>query len=131
MKHIIAFADPKHPHYRYRILYVKTLAYLKSQFPMRANSANRAQVRALKLRISKLESKMAILKQQIGYSKAKLERDCEHPIMHMEHSGYACSGTSDKFPDNGSIHEDVKCGMCGKLIHFEAQEACDEYRQDD
>lgn len=130
MKDIIKYANPKHHHYRFRILYVNTLEYLKKHYKMTVSLQDKQEISRLKQNIRETEAEIASLTKRLIQEKEELKSSCPHPIRYMIHGGYACSGTSDKF-DGYAMKESVYCKLCDNRIAFEAQGVCEEYKSDD
>ncbi len=129
IKNLIRQAQNVSTYYRFQ-MYRNTVEYLRKRFPYRATGPNRQRTRKLQDRISKIQAQIEELTIKEKHLQGALKRCCQHPLVHMEHGGYAGSGTSHTGKYDCAIHEYVKCGVCG-FVHTFEQEATEEYRNED
>lgn len=123
-------AAKNNPNHWRSIMQQNTVNYLLSKFPKKSDKFMFSRVKDLKKEIKTTEKQIQNLKDNLKLLRRDLKNTCSHPISHLVHGGYACSGTSYTGKFNHPLHENVYCKACNTRHSFECQETSEDYMGD-
>lgn len=97
--------------------YKNSFDYIIDLFPLAMTGKAKRDSIELKRQIVDIEEQIKTLNERLTVTKEALKTLCPHPVESLVHSGYAVSGSSEKY--GRSMHEWVVCENCGHLHSFE------------